>query len=260
MDHLLDNLENLPKRESRKDYLTRKYGDMWDLKKFDHPHYRSENSDYPWVKAERVIKKFIGKQFDKAFSYYCKQVEQFEQYHFHTYFKKDEHRWNRSYPSKFIVDKNGNIQRNKEYEQKPWKKKNKDKKVIFTSFDYKEGYYNKETGETVTQLSYCATFKHNRHKWKEIVVSGFWKEFESKEDKEYIRLMIEDKKRKKLEERRYKKWLKEKQYSFLTKKEEELLKQKETDLIKRDSHGFDENSFKGIEYHGQKRKRKPDEL
>ena len=73
--HKLDELEKLPKRESRKAYLTRKYGDMWDLPRFDHPWYRSNKSDLAYVKAQRVIKKFFGKSFNKAFSYYCKLVQ-----------------------------------------------------------------------------------------------------------------------------------------------------------------------------------------
>ena len=56
--------------------------------------------------------------------------------------------------------------------------------------------------------------------------------------------------------REYKKQQKEIQYSFLTKDEQRRIKERETDLVKRDSHGFNDESFKGEYYHGQKRKKK----
>lgn len=74
----LEKLEELPKKESRKEYITRKYGDMWDLRRFDHPWYRSDKNDDPQVIAKRVIKKYLGKSFDDAFSYYCTLVKKHE--------------------------------------------------------------------------------------------------------------------------------------------------------------------------------------
>ena len=42
----------------------------------------------------------------------------------------------------------------------------------------------------------------------------------------------------------------------MTKDEIEKKKLAETDELTRDRHGFDKTTFMGIEYHGQKRKRK----
>ena len=87
-----------------------------------------------------------------------------------------------------------------------------------------------------------------------IVICGYSKEFESKKDKEYIRLMKEKAKQKKLFDKYYKKEKRKKDYSFLTDDEKRKIEERQTDLIKRDSHGFDDESFKGYWYHGQKRK------
>lgn len=254
MEHKIDTLDKLPFKESRKSYLTRKYGSMWNLNRFDNPYYKSNKGDYAWVKADRVIKKFLGKSFDKAFSYYCNQVEIYEQFEFLDNFKQHSH-WGYSiYPSEYIVDDNGNIQINPEYKKRRWhRKKDTSDGVTFESYDYAEGYRHNETGEIKKNL----IWGDNPRQWTRIVVSGFWKHFDDVNDKEYIRLKREDHQRKELNDRRYKKWARyEKQYSFLTDEEKKLKKEEITDLIKLESHGFDENSFKGIEYHGQKRKLK----
>ena len=47
---------------------------------------------------------------------------------------------------------------------------------------------------------------------------------------------------------------KKKDYSFLTDDEKRKIEERQSDLIKRDNHGFDDESFKGYWYHGQKRK------
>jgi hypothetical protein len=253
----IDKLDTLPFRESRYQYITRKYGDMWDLPRFDNTWHRTDRSGYPWVKAERSIKRYLGKSYAKAFSHFCKQVEQYEQYEFDEYFRGYDRRWN-SYPAEYIVDDNGNIQRNPEYEtyKTRYRRSKKRDSVTFKSFDYKESYVNIHTGEINDNPN---RYNCSRHKpygdWVLTVVEGFWKQFDDVNDKEYYRLKREDQHRNELNDRRYKKWARyEKAYSFLTRAEEKLIEEREIDLIKRDAHGFDDNSFKGIEYHGQKRK------
>ena len=101
----LEKLDKLPKRQSRKAYLTEKYGDLYNLKRFDHSWALSDNSLLPWVKAQRIINKYIGKSFDEAFSKYCKQVRIYEQQEFLDYF--NVYKWKCDY----FVDSNGNIQK-----------------------------------------------------------------------------------------------------------------------------------------------------
>lgn len=248
----IEKLDTLPFKEGRKAFLTRKYGDMWDLRRFDHPGWRSDKNDDPYVKAVRIIKKFIGKQYDKAFSAYCKLVEQYDYHYFSDEFKEHS-RWGAEY----IVDANGNIQKNKAYTlrgryHKGKFSKNSDGVIIFKSFDYKEAYVNRFTGEIKTHITFCS----NKGDYIYSVISGFWAEFDDPKDKTLLRYIKEDEKQKKLADKRYKKYLKEKEYSFLSNDDIKEIKDKERDLIARDAHGFDENSFKGSEYHGQKRKNK----
>ena len=253
----INNLESLPFRESRYQYITRKYGNLWDLPRFDNPWHRSDKGSYAWIKAERTIKRYIGKSYDKAFSHFCKQVEQHEQYEFNKYFTETGRHWNR-YPNEYIVDDNGNIQYNPEYKQykRRYKRDKQTTDITFKSFDYKESYINIHTGEINDNPHRYNLFNDKPYgDWVLTVVEGFWKHFDDINNKEYHRLKREDQHRKELNERRYKKWARyEKKYSFLTRSEEKLIEEKEADLIKRDAHGFNENSFKGIEYHGQKRK------
>lgn len=73
-----DKYDELPFRESRANYLTRVYGNMWNLQKFD--YYQSNKGAYCIL--YRILKSNINKSFDLAFSYYCKKVEKQYQYLF----------------------------------------------------------------------------------------------------------------------------------------------------------------------------------
>lgn len=249
MSDRFNNIENLPYKESRKAYITRKYGDFWNLRRFDSPSYNSERSKDPFIIVDHVIKKFVGRSFDKAFRHYCSKVEARYQYIFLDELAGDiRDRW----PNEYIVNEEGNIQINPEYLLKPWKCKTKHvpQSVTFQSFDYQTVYVNLRTGKEQKHLG-CFDRESN---FGIKIVSGFYKYFEDDTSKEYLRMVREDNHRRNLAYKRSKKYVKE--YSFLTREEERLKKQKEEDLLKRDSHGFDEESFKGLEYHGQKRKLK----
>lgn len=216
----ITQLENLPKRESRKEYLTKKYGDLWNLKKFDHPWHRSDKNDMPWVIADRVIKKFLGKSFDKAFSYYCKLVPKHEQSEFLRDFKPG-YRWE----AKYILDKQKRIQLN------PDRYIRKKKDIHLKSFDYKEGYYDTVTGKTISQNDML----YGKHLWNNhsdqlnsrfiyCVISGYNLSFKSKKDPLYKRLSNENKKAERTNKKLLKKERKNKKYCFLT-DEELILKQ-----------------------------------
>ena len=84
--NILNDNENLPFKASRKEYLTEKYGDMWNIHKFDHPWYRSNKTKSPYFILDNAIKKFRGDSFDNAFSYYCKFVKREDQELFIEYF------------------------------------------------------------------------------------------------------------------------------------------------------------------------------
>jgi len=88
-----DKYDELPYKESRYKYITRKYGNMYNISKFDHPWMRYSNS---YKLVFRILNNNINKSFDLAFSYYCKKVDKQHQYLFlrefeyqniHRYFK-----------------------------------------------------------------------------------------------------------------------------------------------------------------------------
>jgi len=235
----LDAFEHAPIHLSRAQYLTQKYGDMWDLRRFDHSWYRSDKSDASWFHLNNIFKKFLGKSVDKAYSAYCKLVRFDEKEDFWKEFTNG-----RYYSPKYLIDTNKNIQLN------PNRYKKTKKSIVFRSFDYQEGYYDITKKELVEYYPY---YRHSQN-IVYIVIQGYEKEFESKKDLEYIRLIAEKVKLIRLAKKYRKKLAKEKKYSFITEKEKQR-RITELDIQKRDAHGFDEESFKGIEYHGQRRKR-----
>lgn len=201
----IEKLETLPTRMSRKDYLTAKYGDMWNLR-FDDSWYRSDKSDYYWTKLQRILKAHIGKNVDEAYSKYCKVVEPYEKYYFFGEFKDRTY-----YTAPYTLDLNRCIQVN------PDKWQNKKKPIIFRSFDYTCGYYDTLKKEYVPNPRNYWLYVENRYIY--CVVQGFEKTFESKQDPEYKRLKAEKIKAQKLNKRLLKQEAKEKEYNFFTKNE-----------------------------------------
>ena len=105
-----DPLEHLPKFESRKDSLTRRFGDLWNLSRFDHSWY----GDLPYYKViNRVLTNNIGKSYDLTYSYICKLIPErlhwkFEQYFIPRYYFYKEWKILNTY----FIDYNGLIQLN----------------------------------------------------------------------------------------------------------------------------------------------------
>ena len=95
------NSKELPKFESRKQYLTKKWGNMYDLHRFDHP--LSMRAKYHKIK-DRILHHYIGKSFDDAFSYYCTKVPAQYQKIFFFLFETPFSRW-----GEWSLDENKNI-------------------------------------------------------------------------------------------------------------------------------------------------------
>lgn len=237
----IEEWDNSPVRLSRSRYLTLKYGDMWNLRKFDR-WYRSNSSDLPWVIADRILRSSIGKNYDAAFSKFCKMVMPHERYSFIDEFE------NCRYSPKYIIDDNKNIQLN------PKRYIRSKKTIRFQSFDLEYGYYDLLLKRFLTKKEASRMWVSNPKRFIYCIENGYELTFESKKDPEYIRLMREKNKLIRLNKKAVKKYEKQKEYCFLTDAEKRL-KESALDIQKRDAHGFDEDSFKGIEYHGQKRKR-----
>jgi sulfur relay (sulfurtransferase) DsrC/TusE family protein len=259
----IEKLEELPFRENRAAYLTRKYGNMWNVMDYKRP---TEKIKSPYRIAKIILKSNIGKSFKMAFHYYCTKVEKQYQDAFLKEF--EDIRFNRY--NNYYIDDNGNIQ---EYTE--WKKSKKP--IILYSEDYKLAEVHKDTLNTVDDFKDVYSKKIEIHKWTsptlgeqvreyklndkylysihkngykaiypndfiKIVVSGSFKEFESKQDREYKRLMAE--KVKKSKKKHSKKTISE--TDFRTILRAKALKEKEATRIKLESKGMRPNAFTRI--------------
>lgn len=164
----IEYLETLPFRESRKEYLTRKYNNMCDINKFDHPWTRSIYMKSPYYIAGAIANHYVGKTFDEAFSKYCMLVKSHEQHIFFREFKRED----RNFADFYLKD--GIICKSPESRTKY--------PTIFTSIDFScigEGYNN-----------WYKVYLHVKHpdKYPITVISGFYKVFSGKQDYRYQRL------------------------------------------------------------------------
>jgi len=62
-----------------------------------HSENHRVNDIWPWDRIDKLLKKYIGKPFDDAFSYYCKQVPKYQQHIFLEYFSPSHYRWRDEY-------------------------------------------------------------------------------------------------------------------------------------------------------------------
>ena len=242
----LEDYDNIPLKEPNKEYKSklkwrRKYSNGHKVK------YFSDSSKSAYRIVDFVIKKFLGKSYDKAFSYYCSKVMKSEQYLFEKKFKKDFH-W--SWEPDYIVDKQGRIQKNKNAYKKA------KEPIIFYSHDYVSAYRDKKTGEIIKKAQFY-WYNNESSEYEEIVISGYSKEFKSAKDPEFIRL-TNNKKQFIAKQKRDLKLAKDQENELLLHNIEASKKEKEMAInnTKIQAHGFGDDSFKGIEYHGEKRKLK----
>lgn len=262
----IEKLEELPYKESKREYFIRVHGSTWDRK----DHYSKERS--PYRIARLILENNIGKSFDLAFHYYCSKVPKHEQHYFLGYFR-DIFRYNEWY-----VDKNGNIQYNK------WKRN-----PIYSikSEDYKTEERHKVTGHKkdhffpilkfpepekkhwienkIIAYEYCGVETWDRPRYtiprykryyaqksdfEIVIVQGWIKIFESRNDPEYRKLTAEKIKADKKKKRDRKKPNDEWYNSYLIKDKERREREEEENKIKIISHGFDlKTSFRNEKEH-----------
>jgi hypothetical protein len=264
MSYDLEKLENLPNRESRWQYLTRKYHNIYNV--LDYRRYNKCKA--PWRIADIVLENNIGKSFDLAFSYFCKKVN--NQQHLYHYFLSNF--TNRRWYIYYFTDEKGNIQK--------YEKEFPKKKLTIYSEDYKSEIRHKITGHKKEDFEPIYSLKETkwynsihlikdkllyyeygakpynlrpqyvRYKatdkdFENITVSGKCFEFNSKNHYLFKRLTSEKEKRKRKENREIERKKKEIQYNFLTKSELEQKVNKQENDIKIIKHGFDlETSFR----------------
>ena len=197
--------------------------------------YRKIGNYFPWTHVERTLKKFKGKNVNKAFTHYCSVVDTCQQYMFwdeineaerYGYKQNNSYRWGYWY-----VDKQNRIQY-----KKPKKPNNE---YVIYSHDFKMGTVKvKHIDETKRWWKKDYTY------WTEEreIIQGERFIFKKKNDA-YHKCYAEQLSKGRKVEREAAIEAENKAYSFLTMKKEYALKNKEIDIIKRDSHGFDEDSF-----------------
>lgn len=201
----------------------------------------------PWDRIDKILKKYIGKPFDDAFSYYCKQVPVYQQHIFIEYFSPDHYRWADTY----YINEDGIIQKGTRRWRAP-------KKAIFYSDDYKTELRHKKTGKKKPESHWYYPFTYNNYKEKypraksyheaqtaydneftPVIVSGWAKEYDSKKDPEYKRLTMEQRKRQEIARKAKEKEEKSKAYSFVHTTPEDKSRQEYENFLKIKRKGFD---------------------
>lgn len=200
---------------------------------------------YPHVWAKYTLEKFIGKNVNKAFSYFCDIVPKYMQQEFWDELDYNEEcmrkdRRNKYRQRYFFVNKQHRIQTT------GWPRRDKDyfyenhriRKIVIQPM-----YPNRPHPKYGIKLKEVATVKE--------IVEYDAKYYEG--TKGYYRALYQERMQYRRRNKAWRDEYKNKEYDLQRLKREK--KANEEDELIRDRHGFDENSFKGIEYHGGKRKR-----
>lgn len=215
--------------------LLREESYKYDWDRRHNSQYHTTDGIWPWKRIKRICKAYVGKPFADAFAEYCKQVPVYQQKFFLEEFN-NKGRPQSEYWNYYYTDKQGRIQFHQgEY----YKKKAKNKKVYYYSDDYKAEKRHKDTGEVMPRYSFMRKGKHAEENYIDTIVSGYFLEFSSVKDPEYIRLTADQAKRRKAEARRKEKEAEAKVYSFMTKAEKEAKAAKEAEKEKRNEKDLD---------------------
>jgi len=226
--------------------------------------YHKVNGYFPYTHAIRIIKHYMGKSFNDAFTHFCKIVPKYQQHQFFERFKEKTYKHGRYIEC--YIDENGNIQSHKNLNEckGPYTFKSKDykerwvKKIEYYTFNELLGLKHKSVWYKAPKI-YNNIYEipwRDKSIYKKEIISGEILSFDNKYDSKLIQLKSEKRQSDKKNIKELKLARKVKQYSFLTTSEKLKKASKEKDIITRDRFGFDDDSFKGEAYHGQKRKKR----
>lgn len=241
----IEELENLPKRISHSKYA-RTENKYWN---WGESRFRGINV---YSIANRIVDANIGKSFDMTFSYFCKKIHHKQRW-YHCFLDKfssnGDDKFSRYTFYDYFVDENRLIQKYNRIEPK--------KMYIWKSNDYKDELRYVSDDRVVSKLS---IFERNRRNYNgdktyRFILSGEVKSYPYG-SRIATKLISERAQKLRKLERQELIAKREIQYCFLSKNELQVKKDKELSWIDRDRLGFGKDSFKGIEYHGQKRKLK----
>jgi len=219
-------MEELPMKES----MT-KGKDRW---RYGSDDCHKVNGKYPWTHVQRVLKKYTGKNADKAFTHYCSIVPKYQQHWFWDELTESTRfgwRFKGSRWGYWYVDKNKCIQYNKGVKQE----------ITYQiySHDIEWGYVDiKSIDENVRWWK--NGYRYNDKEY--VVVKGEIFTFK-KIDASYHKCKAEQASKGRKAAREAEIEARKVQLSFLTREEIEEKDDRKNDIIKRDAHGFDENSF-----------------
>lgn len=229
----MKDFENMPYTES----MRRKYLDGWYARWKSDVHRVGSRHMYAIIR--HVFLRFEGKHVNKAFTYYCSLVPKYMQDYFWNEFNTDKKiswRWRNT---GFYIDRGSNIRKQKK--------------------EFKEKKYEYVNLKTFKEIKFIYENKSNSKYGRKLPPKEITEHFESFDkrypegSKGFKRIQYEREKQYRVANRYRQAENDAKIYDLLTYKKKKKAN-KEDDRI-RDSHGFDENSFFGIEYHGRKRKR-----
>jgi hypothetical protein len=226
----IEKLEELPHRETKVEYLTRKIGSFWNRKR----HYSKIKDIY--VIADRVCTIYIGKKWDDAFSYYCKLVPKNTEDRYEAFCYRFNLKRRYAYNSQRWFVEDGIIV------HKPY---TRPKTIKIRSLDYKSEFLNKDTKRPLPEFYWMS----NKHKYTKkyidenyayFITQGWEKTYSSRNDPEYKRLYKEQQDRKRKNQRIIDKQKEERQYEMLSQSDKKILEEKERNSIVIQKHGFDE--------------------
>lgn len=234
-------MNNLPFREPMKPK-----GDFWYNWGYK-THYVQQESI--WRHISNLIERNVGKSFNMTFHYFCKHFPRQYQKDFLNKFEDIKSwRW-----KEYYTDDQGLIQTfNPKHQYKgPYKVKSLDYRIQWKRIRPK---FYRTCGKIVDRLEW---YEDEKDFVK--IIQGEIYEFQSRKDPVYVTYRRKKYRQYLLEERRDKKLKKEKSIATFNKAIEscsaEARRQRGIDQVKLLKHGFDENSFKGLNYHGRKKNR-----
>lgn len=263
---------------------TGKRKDSWD-DKWEKTHHNDKYFSY-CDRIDALLKKSIGLPFADVYSKVCNEFPTLYDYgkslkdYFNDQFRP--WRWRHRISDHYYVDENGLIQHYAEeyprkrrpgiviynHDRQPEYRVNRDAVMnndTFMNYIYyrcgQRIYYTLLDSDVIPEKLYDEILQKTDydHRVKEIIDRYVWKWEWNKGDPGYKQIKAEHDAFKRKEKREREKLAEEQRENLLhyleaQKKQRDL----EKDIISRDRHGFDEESFKGEFYHGQKRKKRED--
>ena len=220
-------LAQFTKGKDLKQIKTRDFNDWYEVKT---PYHPTEGVSV-WKRIDRIVAANVGKSFDTAFSKFCSEVPKYQQHIFIEHFRR--YRWHTSELwTHYYLDQNNVIRKHIGTYQK------RNKKAYYFSDNYATDYRHKVTGAPKPTY-YWMNKQFKESDYENVVVQGYFIEFSSKKDPEYIRLTTDQRKRRNAALREYQKAKEAKAYSFISKSEEEREKEKAENRVKIEAKGFD---------------------